>query len=236
MTHDDDFLAGAMGKVLRTIQADEAEPDMDAYVADFLADRDGTVRKVKAKPAPKAPPPEEPPKAGVFSRRGLGPDLSKLVGRSAELLRDADAVAAMPTEEVEWEDEEDEDAEAFEAGEEEAAPKAAPPKAEPKRIVLSPSDPMNNARKFMQECCMWRAPGAAEGVITLWRWQHQFWKWNGRVYVPDDKDDARLESELWKFFDGAKRRVMVKTDDGEDEAKPQYEPFRPEPRHISCVS
>jgi putative DNA primase/helicase len=143
----------------------------------------------------------------------------------------------MPPEAWPDEVEEDEDAES-EAAEEEAAPKAAPPKAEPKRIVLSPSDPMNNARKFMQECCMWRPSDAgadAEGVITLWRWQHQFWKWNGCVYVPDDKDDARLESELWKFFDGAKRRVMVKTDDGEDEAKPQYEPFRPEPRHISAA-
>jgi hypothetical protein len=80
-------------------------------------DDDGSVAR-KREPAPKVidveaaePAPKAEATPGVFSRRGLGasPDLSKLVGRSAELLRDADAVAAMPTEAWPDEDVEDED-------------------------------------------------------------------------------------------------------------------------------
>jgi hypothetical protein len=64
---DKDFLKSVMGEAIRSISEDE--PDMDAYVANGIANGDGAaVRKAKPKAAPKAPPPEEEPPPKPFRR------------------------------------------------------------------------------------------------------------------------------------------------------------------------
>jgi putative DNA primase/helicase len=57
---DKDFLASAIGEAVHQLHVVE-EIDMDAYVADYLADRDGSAVR-KPKPKPKAAPPDEKPK------------------------------------------------------------------------------------------------------------------------------------------------------------------------------
>jgi putative DNA primase/helicase len=96
----------------------------------------------------------------------------------------------------------------------EEKPEAEQPAAEPP--LLNPQAPLDIAREYAQRQCR------VGGLLAVWFWQSQFWKWNGRCY--ETISDEQMRGQLYDFLDGAQRV-----------ASGQLVKFLPTPRHVNEV-